>query len=139
MPILMFCLAFGLSMDYEVFLLSRVREEWLATHDNTRAVAVGLARTGRIFTAAAVLMAIVLGALVTAKVSFMQLLGLGLTLTVLADATIIRGLLAPALMRLLGPANWWAPAPLARLHAKIGLTEDEQDPAARPLETAGRA
>ncbi|MGK8521568.1 MMPL family transporter [Nocardia asteroides] len=139
MPILMFCLAFGLSMDYEVFLLSRVREEWLATHDNTRAVAVGLARTGRIFTAAAVLMAIVLGALVTAKVSFMQLLGLGLTLTVLVDATIIRGLLAPALMRLLGPANWWAPAPLARLHAKIGLTEGEQDIAARPLETAGRA
>ncbi|BDT93017.1 MULTISPECIES: MMPL family transporter [Nocardia] len=139
MPILMFCLAFGLSMDYEVFLLSRVREEWLATHDNTRAVAVGLARTGRIFTAAAVLMAIVLGALVTAKVSFMQLLGLGLTLTVLADATIIRGLLAPALMRLLGPLNWWAPAPLARLHAKIGLTEGEEDAAARPLETAGRA
>ncbi|MFG3620790.1 MMPL family transporter [Nocardia sp. NPDC047654] len=139
MPILMFCLAFGLSMDYEVFLLSRVREEWLATHDNTRAVAVGLARTGRIFTAAAVLMAIVLGALVTAKVSFMQLLGLGLTLTVLADATIIRGLLAPALMRLLGPANWWAPAPLARLHAKIGLTEGEEDAAARPLEIAGRA
>ncbi|WP_039794439.1 MMPL family transporter [Nocardia araoensis] len=139
MPILMFCLAFGLSMDYEVFLLSRVREEWLATHDNTRAVAIGLARTGRIFTAAAVLMAIVLGALVTAKVSFMQLLGLGLTLTVLADATLIRGLLAPALMRLLGPANWWAPAPLARLHAKIGLTEGEEDAAARPLETAGRA
>lgn len=139
MPILMFCLAFGLSMDYEVFLLSRVREEWLATHDNTRAVAIGLARTGRIFTAAAVLMAIVLGALVTAKVSFMQLLGLGLTLTVLADATLIRGLLAPALMRLLGPANWWAPAPLARLHAKIGLTEGEEDTAARPLETAGRA
>ncbi|MGY2011857.1 MMPL family transporter [Nocardia gipuzkoensis] len=139
MPILMFCLAFGLSMDYEVFLLSRVREEWLATHDNTRAVAVGLARTGRIFTAAALLMAIVLGALVTSKVSFMQLLGLGLTLTVLVDATIIRGLLAPALMRLLGRANWWAPAPLARLHAKIGLTEGEEDIAARPLETAGRA
>ncbi|WP_280496390.1 MMPL family transporter [Nocardia asiatica] len=139
MPILMFCLAFGLSMDYEVFLLSRVREEWLATHDNTRAVAVGLARTGRIFTAAALLMAIVLGALVTSKVAFMQLLGLGLTLTVLADATIIRGLLAPALMRLLGRANWWAPAPLARLHAKIGLTEGEEDIAARPLETAGRA
>ncbi|MGQ4618492.1 MMPL family transporter [Nocardia sp. R7R-8] len=139
MPILMFCLAFGLSMDYEVFLLSRVREEWLATHDNTRAVAIGLARTGRIFTAAAVLMAIVLGALVTAKVSFMQLLGLGLTLTVLADATLIRGLLAPALMRLLGPVNWWAPAPLARLHAKLGLTEGEEHAAARPLETAGRA
>ncbi|WP_327111622.1 MMPL family transporter [Nocardia sp. NBC_01730] len=138
MPILMFCLAFGLSMDYEVFLLSRVREEWLAEHDNARAVAIGVARTGRIFTAAAVLMAIVLGALVTSKVSFMQLMGLGLTLTVLADATIIRGLLAPALMRLLGPANWWAPEPLARLHAKIGLTEVDHASATPDLETADR-
>ncbi|MEV0298831.1 MMPL family transporter [Nocardia sp. NPDC050710] len=124
MPILMFCLAFGLSMDYEVFLLSRIREEWLATHDNTRAVAIGVARTGRIFTAAALLMAIVMGAMITSKVSFMQMMGLGLTLTVLADATIIRGLLAPALMRLLGPLNWWAPKPLARLHARIGLSEE---------------
>ncbi|NUS93649.1 MAG: MMPL family transporter, partial [Nocardia sp.] len=99
MPILMFCLAFGLSMDYEVFLLSRIREEWLrrragrtgtefAEEDNTEAVAVGVARTGRIFTAAAVLMAIVIGALTTSKVSFIQLMGLGLTLTVLADATL---------------------------------------------------
>ncbi|MEU7767622.1 MMPL family transporter [Nocardia sp. NPDC049190] len=138
MPILMFCLAFGLSMDYEVFLLSRVREEWLVCHDNTRAVAIGVARTGRIFTAAAVLMAIVLGALITSKVSFMQMMGLGLTLTVLVDATIIRGLLAPALMRLLGPANWWAPKPLARLHAKIGMTEVDHDVDTRDLEAAGR-
>ncbi|GAA5045357.1 MMPL family transporter [Nocardia callitridis] len=136
MPILMFCLAFGLSMDYEVFLLSRVREEWLAGHDNTRAVAIGVARTGRIFTAAAVLMAIVLGALATAKVSFMQLIGLGLTLTVLVDATIIRGLLAPALMRLLGPANWWAPKPLARLHDKIGFREATDASPQRHLDNA---
>ncbi|MFI6364194.1 MMPL family transporter [Nocardia sp. NPDC050630] len=129
MPILMFCLAFGMSMDYEVFLLSRIREEWLASGrtaaDNTRAVALGVARTGRIFTAAALLMAIVMAAMVTSKVSFIQMTGLGLTLTVLADATLIRGLLAPALMRLLGTANWWAPAPLAKLHAKIGLSEGE--------------
>ncbi|MFI6773616.1 MMPL family transporter [Nocardia sp. NPDC050412] len=129
MPILMFCLAFGMSMDYEVFLLSRIREEWVASGrtaaDNTRAVALGVARTGRIFTAAALLMAIVMAAMVTSKVSFIQMTGLGLTLTVLADATLIRGLLAPALMRLLGTANWWAPAPLARLHAKIGLSEGE--------------
>ncbi|WP_228002435.1 MMPL family transporter [Nocardia australiensis] len=132
MPILMFCLAFGMSMDYEVFLLSRIREEWLATGrtaaDNTRAVAIGVARTGRIFTAAAVLMAIVMAAMVTSKVSFIQMLGLGLTLTVLTDATLIRGLLAPALMRLMGTANWWAPAPLARLHAKIGLHEESAVP-----------
>ncbi|MFF3228601.1 MMPL family transporter [Nocardia suismassiliense] len=135
MPILMFCLAFGMSMDYEVFLLSRVREEWLASgqvvdgvvvrtaKDNEHALAVGVARTGRIFTAAAVLMAIVIGAMVTSKVSFIQLMGLGLTLTVLADATLVRTMLAPALMKLMGTANWWAPAPLARLHARIGLRE----------------
>ncbi|WP_433598882.1 MMPL family transporter [Nocardia sp. CA-135953] len=132
MPILMFCLAFGMSMDYEVFLLSRIREEWLASGrtaaDNTRAVALGVARTGRIFTAAALLMAIVMAAMVTSKVSFIQMMGLGLTLTVLADATLIRGVLAPALMRLLGTANWWAPAPLAELHTKIGLSEGETVP-----------
>ncbi|WP_216911249.1 MMPL family transporter [Nocardia noduli] len=135
MPILMFCLAFGLSMDYEVFLLSRIREEWLLTHDNTRAVAIGVARTGRIFTAAAVLMAIVMGAMITSKVAFMQLMGLGLTLTILADATIIRGLLAPALMRLLGPLNWWAPKPLVRLHTRIGLSE-EVEPDREPVAAA---
>ncbi|MEV0171115.1 MMPL family transporter [Streptomyces sp. NPDC050803] len=129
-PVLMFCLAFGLSMDYEVFLLSRIREEWLAsgratTEDNTHAVAMGVARTGRVFTAAAVLMAIVLTGMGVSKVSFMQLFGLGLALTVLVDAVIVRCLLAPAMMRLLGRYNWWAPAPLARLHARIGLTEEE--------------
>lgn len=114
MPILMFCVAFGMSMDYEVFVLSRVREAWLASPrtvtDNTRSVAIGVARTGGIVTAAALLMAIVFGAMITAKVTFMQMFGLGLTLTVLADATVVRGLLVPALMRLLGRANWWAPA-----------------------------
>ncbi|RDI43887.1 MMPL family transporter [Nocardia mexicana] len=144
MPILMFCLAFGMSMDYEVFLLSRIREAWLASGrtsaDNVRSVALGVARTGRIITAAAVLMAIVLGAMITSKVSFMQMFGLGLTLTVLADATVIRGLLVPALMKLMGRANWWAPAPLARLHERIGLSEEESEPhgkAAEP-EPAGR-
>ncbi|WP_330253506.1 MMPL family transporter [Nocardia sp. NBC_00565] len=142
MPILMFCLAFGMSMDYEVFLLSRIREEWLAsgrtTADSNRAVALGVARTGKIFTAAALLMAIVMAAMVTSKVSFIQMLGLGLTLTVLADATLIRGLLAPALMKLMGTANWWAPAPLARLHAKIGLHEGETATGATESELAAR-
>lgn len=126
-PVLMFCLAFGVSMDYEVFLLSRIREEWMASDRspaaNTRAVALGIARTGRIFTAAAILMSIALIALAGSKVSFMQLLGIGLTLAVLADATVVRAVLVPALMRVMGAANWWAPAPLVRLHQRIGLTE----------------
>ncbi|MGK8505764.1 MMPL family transporter [Nocardia asiatica] len=123
MPILMFCIAFGVSMDYEVFLLSRIREEWLATGDNTRAVAAGVARTARIFTAAAGLMAIAFAGMVTSHVSFIQLFGLGLTLAVLTDATLIRGVLAPALMRLLGSANWWAPRRLAHLHRRIEIPE----------------
>jgi RND superfamily putative drug exporter len=123
MPILMFCLAFGMSMDYEVFLLSRIREEWLASGSNTRAVAVGLGRTGRLVTAAALLMAIVFAALATGKVSFMQMFGTGLTLAVLMDATLVRGVLVPAFMRLAGRANWWAPRPLARWHARFGLAE----------------
>ncbi len=123
-PILMFCVAFGLSMDYSVFLLSRIREEYLATGDNTRAVAFGMERTGRLITAAALIVATVLGALATSELSILKLLGAGLALAVLIDATLVRGLLVPAAMRLLGEANWWAPAPLRRLHAKFGLTED---------------
>jgi len=127
MVVLMFCMAFGMSMDYEVFLLSRIREEWIhsdQTHEaNTEAVALGLARTGRIVTAAAVLMAIVFAAIVTSTVEFMQLFGLGLTLAVLTDATLVRGILVPAFMRLMGRANWWAPKSLVRLHTRIGLKE----------------
>jgi RND superfamily putative drug exporter len=123
MPILMFCIAFGVSMDYEVFLLSRIREEWLSSGDNTAAVATGVARTARIFTAAACLMAIAFAGMVTSHVSFIQLFGLGLTLAVLSDATLIRGVLAPALMRLLGAANWWAPSRLAHWHRRIEIPE----------------
>ncbi len=129
MPILMFCLAFGMSMDYEVFLLSRIREEWLSsgrtTADNTRAVGLGLARTGRLVTAAALLMAIVFATMTTSKVSFMQMFGTGLTLAVLMDATLVRGVLVPAFMRLAGRANWWAPAPLARWHERRGFRESD--------------
>jgi RND superfamily putative drug exporter len=137
MVILMFCLAFGMSMDYEVFLLSRIREEW-ANSDHTdaanrRAVQLGLARTGRIVTAAAALMAIVFAAMVGSKVAFMQLFGLGLTIAVLADATLVRGILVPAFMRLMGRRNWWAPRPLAKLHERFGLSEAEPAPlTARP-------
>jgi RND superfamily putative drug exporter len=129
MPPLMFCVAFGLSMDYEVFLLSRIREAWLESDrtsaDNTHAVAIGLGRTGRIVTAAALLMAIVFAAIADARVSFMMLFGTGLTLAVLMDATVVRGVLVPAFMRLAGRWNWWAPRPLARLHQRFGLSEGE--------------
>ncbi|WP_316576287.1 MMPL family transporter [Nocardia canadensis] len=134
MPILMFSLAFGASMDYEVFLLSRIREEWLAgpktTEGNTEAVAMGVARTGRIFTAAALLMSIVFLGVATSGVSMMKLFGLGCALAVISDATVIRGLLAPALMRMMGTWNWWAPKPLVVLHNRFGLHEaDDAEPA----------
>ena len=137
MPLLMFCLAFGLSMDYEVFLLSRIREAWLesgrTTADNTHAVALGLGRTGRIVTAAALLMAIVFAAMAGSSVSFMMLFGTGLTLAVLMDATIVRGILVPAFMRLAGRWNWWAPRPLVRLHRRIGLSEEQPSIVGAPL------
>ncbi|WP_179965401.1 MMPL family transporter [Mycolicibacterium psychrotolerans] len=123
MPVLLFCIAFGLSMDYEVFLLARIRELWLAggrtRADNDESVAVGLARTGRVVTAAALIMTISFGALVAAQVSFMRMFGLGLALAVLIDATVVRMVLLPAMMHLMGRWNWWAPAPLARLHERI--------------------
>ncbi|WP_227983298.1 MMPL family transporter [Nocardia spumae] len=119
MPVLMFCLAFGVSMDYEVFLLSRIREEWLATGDNARSVAIGVARTARIFTAAALLMTIAFAGMAGSRVSFIQLFGLGLALAVISDATLIRGILVPALMRLLGAANWWGPRWLRRVPASL--------------------
>ncbi|MFT3663310.1 MAG: MMPL family transporter [Gordonia sp. (in: high G+C Gram-positive bacteria)] len=128
MPVLMFCIAFGLSMDYEVFLLGRIREEWLKSgqtrDDNDRAVAIGLARTGRVVTAAALLMAIVFAGIAASQVSFMRMFGVGLALAVLMDATLIRMMLVPAFMRLAGRWNWWAPGPLRRLHDKVGLTEE---------------
>ncbi|MGV9860556.1 MMPL family transporter [Gordonia sp. NPDC003425] len=136
MPVLMFCIAFGLSMDYEVFLLGRIREEWLASDRsraaNDRAVAMGLAKTGRVITAAALLMAIVFAGIAASQVSFMRMFGVGLTLAVLMDATLIRMLLVPSFMRLAGRANWWAPGPLRRLHDRFGLSEEpaqEREPA----------
>ena len=131
-PILMFCIAFGLSMDYEVFLLSRIKEEYDRSGDNTAAVAMGLERTGRIVSAAAALLAITFIAFGTAEVSFLKLFGLGLALAVLMDATVIRGLLVPAFMRLAGRANWWAPAPLRRIHHRFGLREAPDPVVAAP-------
>jgi putative drug exporter of the RND superfamily len=129
-PALLFCLAFGLSMDYEVFLISRIREYWLESGgvDNDEAVALGIARTGRVVTAAALLMALSFATLMAAQVSVMVMFGLGVTLAVLADATLVRMLLLPALMHLLGRYNWWAPAPLRALHRRVGLRESSASP-----------
>lgn len=132
MPILMFCIAFGLSMDYEVFLLSRIKEEHDRGADTTTSVALGLERTGRIVTAAARLMAVVFVAFGTSGVTFLKLFGLGLALAVVIDAFVIRSLLVPAFMALAGNANWWAPAPLRRLHARFGISEADASPAGRP-------
>ncbi len=127
-PVLLFCIAFGLSMDYEVFLVSRIREFWLASArtraDNDESIALGLARTGRVITAAALVMSISFAALTAAHVSFMRMFGLGLTLAVLVDATLVRMVLVPAFMHLLGTRNWWAPEPLVWLHERFGLSDE---------------
>ncbi|MEW6476152.1 MAG: MMPL family transporter [Actinomycetota bacterium] len=124
-PVLLFCIAFGLSMDYEVFLLSRIKEEYDLGADNDDAVAVGLERTGRIVTAAALLLALVFVAFATAEVTVVKIFGVGLALAVLVDAFLIRATLVPAFMRLAGRANWWAPKPLRRLYLRWGIFEDE--------------
>jgi RND superfamily putative drug exporter len=113
-PILLFCTAFGLSMDYEVFLLSRIKEEHDRGTDNVESVAVGLGRVAPIVTAAAGLITIVFLAVATSQVTFVKLLGVGLALAVVVDATLVRGVLVPTFMRLAGDLNWWAPGPLRR-------------------------
>jgi RND superfamily putative drug exporter len=123
MPILMFCVAFCLSMDYWVFLLSRMKEEYDRTGDNDLAVATGLEKTGRLVTAAALLMSVTFFAFATSGVTFIKLFGLGLAVAVLVDAFIVRSTLVPALMKLAGDRNWWAPVPLRRLHDRIGFSE----------------
>ncbi|MFC7327331.1 MMPL family transporter [Marinactinospora rubrisoli] len=123
--VLILIVAFGLAMDYELFLLSRVREEYLATGDNTRAVAVGLQRTGGIITSAALLLVVVLAAMGSSQLLFLKIIGVGLAVAVAVDATLVRALLVPATMRLLGRANWWLPRPLRRLHDRVGITEGE--------------
>src|SRR3984957_14951042 len=153
-PVLLFCVAFGLSMDYEVFLVSRIREYWLASvaarpatansrtkrGDNDESVALGLARTGRVVTAAALVMSISFAALVAAQVSFMRMFGLGLTLAVLADATLVRMVLVPAFMHMLGQWSWWAPKPLVWLHERFGISEGHDDaiPPSIPARSTGR-
>ncbi|WP_061083343.1 MMPL family transporter [Nocardiopsis alborubida] len=122
-PILMFCIAFGLSMDYEVFMMSRIKEEYDLTGDNTRAVAAGLQRSGPLVTAAAVILAASFATYAVSDVLYLMMLAVGMAVVILVDATLIRGVLVPVFMRLAGRANWWAPAPLKRLHARFGISE----------------
>ena len=129
-PILMFAILFGLSMDYEVLLLSRIRERYLATGDNTRAVAEGIGVTGGIITGAALIMVAVFGAFALSSVMVIKSLGFAMALAVLIDATIVRGILVPAFMRVMGSLNWWAPRWMQRGVARLGLYEGAPEPVA---------
>jgi putative drug exporter of the RND superfamily len=122
-PMLMFAIVFGLSMDYEVLLLSRMQEEYHRTHDNRFAVAEGLERIGRLITGAAAIMVGVFLAFALAQVVIIKAIGLGMAIAVAIDATLVRALVVPATMRLLGDLNWWAPRPLAKLYRRMGLGE----------------
>lgn len=123
LPVLMFCVAFGLSMDYGVFLLSRIKEEHDRTGDHRGSIEFGLQRTGGLITAAAVILAVVMVAIGTSRVANTKMLGLGIALAVLMDAMVVRTLLVPAVMRLSGRATWWAPPVLRRFHARFGISE----------------
>jgi RND superfamily putative drug exporter len=132
MPILLFAVAFGLSTDYAVFLLSRIKEARDNGASDSECVAIGLERTGRIVTAAALLFAVAMGAFATSQIIFIKENGVGTALAVLIDASIVRALLVPSLMELLGKWNWWAPAPLRRLHERFGISESVPPPAPGP-------
>src|SRR5215469_16949994 len=136
MPILMLAIIFGLSTNYEVFLLSRIRERYDQTGDNADAVATGLQRTGGVITSAALLLVIVIGAFSSSGITFIKLLGVGMIVALVVDASIVRVMLVPATMRLLGRANWWAPRPLRRLYARYGIREGDSLVAPRELERA---
>jgi RND superfamily putative drug exporter len=127
MTVLMFCVAFGLSMDYEVFVTSRIKELHDQGYDNAAAVSGGLGRTGRLVTMAAVLLAVSFFAFGTGKVNFIQMFGLGSGLAILLDAVVVRAILVPAAMRVLGKAAWYAPPALRRLHERAGLTDTDDD------------
>ena len=138
MPILMLAIIFGLSMDYEVFLLSRIRERYDQTGDNTASVASGLQRTGGLITSLALLLIIVVGAFSASGITFIKLMGVGMIVALLVDATVVRVLLVPATMRLLGRANWWAPRPLRRLYARYGIKEETRARAGAAASKADR-
>jgi len=138
-PVILFSIVFGLSMDYEVLLVSRIHEEYVRTGDNTVAVASGLVRTGRLITGAAAIMFTVFVAFGLAEVVIIKAIGIGLAIAVAMDATIVRSLVVPAVMRLLGDLNWWAPAPLRRVYESLGLSDlgvEAQAPKQQALEVA---
>ncbi|MFF1506104.1 MMPL family transporter [Streptomyces sp. NPDC058326] len=135
LPVLMFCVAFGLSMDYGVFLLSRIKEEYDATGDHEHSVRFGLRRTGGLITAAAVILAVVMVAIGTSRVTNTKMLGLGVALAVLMDAMVVRSLLVPAVMKLTGRLTWWAPGPLRRFHDRFGISESDGAAPGRPSDT----
>ncbi|MDN5852637.1 MAG: MMPL family transporter, partial [Actinomycetia bacterium] len=136
-PIMLFAVAFGLAMDYQVFLRARIKEEYERSGDRVGAVALGLEKVGRIVTAAAVLISLVFLGFLPSGITFMKAFGIGLPLAVLVDATLVRGALLPATMRLAGRAAWWAPKPLRRFHARFGLHEGEEaaEPDREPVRT----
>jgi RND superfamily putative drug exporter len=136
-PVLVFVIAFGLSMDYEVFLLSRIKESFDQTGDNTAAVALGVQRTGRIITSAAALLGVVILGFALGKVLSMKQVGVGLLLAILVDATLVRSLLVPATMTLLGHLNWWAPKPLRVLYGRYGVNETLPEPLSEPTADRG--
>jgi RND superfamily putative drug exporter len=140
-PIFLFCVIFGLSMDYEVLLLSRIQEAYRRTGDNTASVAEGLARTAGVITGAALIMVTVFAAFALADVITIKSIGVGMAIAVFVDATIIRVLLVPATMRLMGRWNWWAPGPLGRLADRLGFShvEDDDAPIAAPGGAAAAA
>ena len=125
-PIILFCIVFGLSMDYEVLMLSRIHEEWERTGDNTLAVANGLQKTGRLITGAAAIMVVVFSAFGLSSVVILKQIGFGLALAILLDATIVRALVVPATMRLMGKANWWAPKWVEKLFQAKDTKFDER-------------
>jgi RND superfamily putative drug exporter len=131
-PILVLAIVFGLSMDYEVFLMSRIREQYDLTGDNTAAVATGLQRTGGIITSAALLLLVVIGAFSLSGITFIKMIGVAMLIAIVIDATIVRILLVPATMRLLGRANWYAPGPLRRFYARYGIRESDGEPTTQP-------
>jgi uncharacterized membrane protein YdfJ with MMPL/SSD domain len=126
LPVVLFCSVFGLSMDYEVLMLTRMQEEYLRSRDNTRAVAEGLERSGRLVTSAAAIMVAVFLAFALADVVILKAVGVGMALAVALDATVVRVLIVPATMRLFGDLNWWAPEPLVRLHRALGMQHVEE-------------
>jgi RND superfamily putative drug exporter len=130
--VLVFCMLFGLSMDYEVLMLSRIREEWLRTGDTRAAVGAGLQRSGRLITGAAAIMVAVFASFgLGSGTVLIKALGLGLAIAILVDATVVRAIVVPAVMRLLGDLNWWAPAPLRWVYRRVNLGEPVE-PVAQP-------